>query len=178
MNKKSQIFIFDLIFAFIILIVSLGLFYAYYLDVDENEQLYDLNMDILNGFTNTKINNLNDDGIRDLFIQNKIRNIENSVAEQVVEFYINNNTYPGEAESLTKIYVKDYVDKQMNFLLSIENKTGGDYLVLYKYPEDPMPFRVEYENASIATHSQRIIFSFRNQTEFYGPFVFKVKIWK
>lgn len=175
MYKKNQLFLFDLIFAFVILVISLGLFYVYYLEVDENITLYDLNINILNGFTNTKINNLNDQEIRDLFIQNKIKNIENTIAEQVIEFYSTNKT-SGDAEDLTRIFVKDYIDKQMNFLLTIENETGGDNMTLYRYPTSS--FKVEFENSSIATTSQRTIFTFKNQTDFYGPYIFKVKIWQ
>ena len=173
MNKRSQIFLFDLIFAFVILTVTLALFYAYYLDVDENTNIYDLNMNILNGFTNTKINSLNDVEIRDFFIQYKITNIDNSVAEQVVEFHHNGQSE--DASKLTRIFVQDYVDKQMNFVLSLENETGGNYTVLYEYPT---VHRISFENSTIATSSERLIFSFQNQSEFYGPYVFKVRIWK
>jgi len=176
MMKKTQIFLFDLIFAFVIFIVSITLFYTYYINVDENVNVYDLNINIINSFTNTKLNDLNDKEIRDLFIQNKIRNIENTVAEQVVEFYEANKSNPVEAQYLSKIYVKDYIDKQMNFEFTLENET--DVLTtLYRYPELPDDYKVSFENSTIATRSQRLIFGFKNQTEFYGPYLLKVKIW-
>jgi len=176
MMKKTQIFLFDLIFAFVIFIVSMTLIYTYYIDVEENVNIYDLNVNIINGFTNTKLNNLNDQEIRDLFIQNKIRNIENTIAEQVVEFYEANKTTPVEAKYLTKIYVQDYIDKQMNFEFTLENET--DILTtLYQYPEPPMDYKVSFENSTIATNTQRLIFGFKNQTYFYGPYILRVKIW-
>lgn len=175
MKKKSQLFLFDLIFAFVLLVIAIGLYYLYYVDVNENSNIYDLNVNILNGFTNTKINDLNDREIRDLFIANKIKNVENTVAEQVVDFYVTNKS-SGDAQYLTGIFVKDYVDKQMNFLLTIENETGGDNMTLYRYP--PSSFRVSFENSTVSTMAQRTIFSFKNQSDFYGPFIFRVKIWQ
>lgn len=175
-SKKSQIFIFDMIFAFVVFIVSIGLFYSYYVGVDENINIYDLNMNVLNGFTNTRINALNDKEIREFFIANKIRNIENTVAQQVVEFYVNNKDNPDDAKKLTRIFIEDYLDKQMNFRLTLENESGvvenGDLYFANNRPDIP------FENATITTSSSRLIFGFENQTHFYGPYIFKVRIWK
>lgn len=173
MTKKTQIFIFDMIFAVIILILALSLYYTYFLHVDDNSKMHELNIDILNRFTNLNINSLNNQGVRNLFIQGKIQNIEHTVAQQVVEFYHEGNT--GDAENLTSIFIADYITKDLHFMLSLANSTGGDNFTLYKYPPT---FVIDFEDAKISTLSQRLVFSFENQSTFYGPYRFTVQIWK
>lgn len=163
---------FDLIFAVIIIVVSLSLLFSYSIETTSNINIYNLNRNILSGFTTIPINNLNAEDIRQMFIDSKIRNIENTVGQQVIEFYaLGEDEY---AKNLTDIFVRDYVDSQMNFLFTLENAT--DVLLnlseIYNRPE------MSYDNATIASAAQRHIFTFRNSTDFYGPYVLKIKIWK
>lgn len=162
---------FDLIFSFIILIISIGLLYNYYIDVTGNVDIYDLNKNILNGFTNTRINTLNDEEIREMFRANKVKNIENTVAQQVGEFYYYGSLT--DANDLTRIFAQDYIDKQMNFEFTLDD--AGTSYELYKSINRP---EVDFDSAEIASVNQRTIFGFKNSTDFYGPYVFRIKIWK
>ena len=162
---------FDLIFSFIILMVSFGLIFVYYINVNDNNDIYDLNKRILDGFTNTKINTLNNIDVREMFVNNKIRNLQNTVAQQVGEFH-----YYGDdelAKNLTEIFVENFLDRQMNFNLTLENETGGVF-VLYSKLYRP---EISPENSSITAISRRTIFGF-NQSDYYGPYKLKIKIWK
>lgn len=163
---------FDMMLAFVIILIALALAYNYYINVQENQEIYDLNQDILDGFTNTKINSLNDEGIRELFLENKIKNIENTVAQQVIEFY---NTTGEEvyAKNLTMIFIKDYLDKQMNFNITLQNDSAT-LITLFNVSNRDIPI----DDATIVSVAKRRIFAFKGKDEFYGPYIFQVTIWK
>ncbi|MDA3855439.1 MAG: hypothetical protein PF569_04220 [Candidatus Woesearchaeota archaeon] len=163
---------FDLILSFIVLILSVSLIYNYYLNVDIGDDVYELNKNILDGFTNTKINSLNNKEIRDMFIAGEIKNIENTVAQQVAEFYYINDMVL--ASDLTQVFVEDYLDKQMNFNLTIEEEDSGVVDVLFVKLNRP---QIEYDDSSVVSSRQRIIFGFNN-SQVYGPYIFKTIIWK
>ena len=171
MSKKSQIFMFDLIFSFVVIILTLSLVFNYYIDVNLNVDIHELNKNILSGFTHTKINTLNDEEIRDIFKQGKIKNIYNTIAQQVSEFYYyNDDLY---AKNLSRIFVEDYIRKEMNFNITLENKTGSIF-VLYEQINRP---EISITDSSIVSRTSRTIFGFNNATDFYGPYTFKIEIW-
>jgi hypothetical protein len=165
---------FDLIMSFLVLVLVIALTFNYYVTGNEEIDIYTLNKNILDGFTNTKISSLNDEDIRLMYATNKIRNIENTVAQQVVEFYespVNNAL----AADLTRIFIADYLDKQMNFNITIEDELVGAPYVLFSILNRP---EISFENSSIVSVTQRRIFSFKNTTTFYGPYLVQIKIWK
>lgn len=163
---------FDLIFSTVILVVSVAIVMSYYTDTVENVDIYDLNSQILNSFTKTKINSLNSEEVRQMFINNEIKNIKNTVAQQVSEFYYLGNI--ARAENLTLIFIEDYVNKQMNFNITLENSSGSKISLfeVTNLKETPI------SKASISSVSERIVYGFINSTDFYGPFIFRVELWK
>ncbi|MCA9497162.1 MAG: hypothetical protein KC589_09530 [Nanoarchaeota archaeon] len=171
-KSKSQIFLFDLIFSTVILVVSIAIVMSYYTDTVENIDIHDLNSQILNSFTKTKINSLNSEEVRQMFIDNEIKNIKNTVAQQVSEFY-----YLGKidrAENLTLIFVGDYINKQMNFNITLQNSSGSVISLFEAINLKETPF----DESSISSVSERIVYGFINSSDFYGPFLFKVELWK
>lgn len=171
--KKSQIFIFDLIFSGVIILVGFAIIFNYYININDNSSISDLNKNILNGFTNTKINSLNGEEIRMMFVLGKVKNIENTVAQQVAEYTFYNQN--DSAKNLTRIFVEDYLDKQMNFNLTIqlEGSSEPEYTLFQKINRKDSLIG----DAEIVSVSQRIIFGF-NSTDYFGPYIFKVRIWK
>jgi len=167
---KSQIFMFDMILSIVIIILSLGIVLSYFVFTNENIDIYDYNYQILKGFTETKLNSLNDLGVRDMFITNQIKNIDNTVAQQVGEFYYTNNT--GMAKNLTQIFVSNYVSNQMNFRISIYNSTNN-----YTLYEEIKNSNYNLEDASISSVTERTIFGYINKTNFYGPDRIRIEIW-
>lgn len=169
-SSKSQIFMFDLILASLILIVTVGIVFSYYISTTENVDIYDYNYEILSGMTQTKINSLNSVEIRQMFIENKIKNIDNTVAQQIGEFY-----HQGEidlARNLTTIYIEDYVNKQMNFRVTIYNQTNEEVLF-----EDVKNGKNESDSGSILSVTQRTVFGFIDKDTTYGPDTIKIEIW-
>jgi len=169
-SNKSQIFIFDLIFSIVILVVSVAIAFSNYSNTLSNDDIYNLNSQILNGFTQTQINSLNGQEIRNLFISGKIKNIHNTIAQQVVDFL--SNTDLVSTQNLTKIYVKDYISKQMNFNLSLTNQAGIVNTLFYLKNTG-----TSFDNAQITSSSKRKIISFTNITNGYQVYTFEVKIW-
>ncbi len=177
--NKGQFFLFDLILSIVIIIVSLSLIFNYYIYVEEDSDLYELNKNIINSFTNTKINDLNDDVVRDMFRKNYIKNIENTVAQQVIEFYFDANNPVLKkklAKNLTRVFVEDYIDKQMNFNFTLSNSTDSScsdcVFVLHTALNKK---EVSFEDASVVSVNNRRIFGFEG-TKVHGPYLFEVKI--
>lgn len=168
--KKSQIFIFDIILAFIIILVGISVFFLYDFYEFDNQQLYSINKNILKGISMTQINSLNDDEIRVFFSQNKIKNIKNTVAEQIVEF-----CYEDEielAQNLTKIFVKNYVNNQLNINITLENSSFVQTLYVLKVND------VSFKDSYVSSQTSKNFFSFLNSKEVFGPYQIKIKIWQ
>lgn len=170
MTRKSQIFIFDLIFASIMIFVSLGLFFTYFSTTTDNSNIYTMNYEILNSISKTGINSLNDIGIRDMFKNGYIKNKDNTVAQQIAEFvYINRSDL---AQDLTQIYIKNYISRQMNYNITLSNSTFTQ--VLYQGKNT----NVNLSESTISSSSNRIIIGFLNKDSFYGPYTLKITIWQ
>lgn len=169
LSKKSQIFIFDLIISVVVLIVSLGIAFSYFTTTTENENIFELNNQILNSITQTEINSLNNQDIRDLFIQRKIKNYHNTIAQQISEFYVTSEY--GLARNLTSAFIGSYVKQNLNFEVTLINSTGGNF-ILYQSINP----RSNITTAKLKSTSQRVVYGFINSTHYY-PHKYKIEIW-
>lgn len=169
-KKKSQIFLFDLIFSFVIFVVSLSVFLIYYTSTSTNTEIYDLNSQILNGLTQTKINSLNSQEVRDMFLNNQIRNIDNTVAQQISEFHHLKEDVL--ADDLARIFIESYLTRQMNFELLLDNSSNE--LTLFS----EINREVDFENSELSAVSSRVIFGFINRSDSYGPHIYTVRLWQ
>ena len=55
LGRKSQIFIFDFITSFIILIVAIVIVLSYFQSTNDNVDIYGINLEIIDSFTTTNI---------------------------------------------------------------------------------------------------------------------------
>ena len=172
MKKKTQLFLFDLILSFIILIVVISLLFIYSSSSVENINVFRLNLEIMSGFTTTNINELNDEEVRQMFINRKITNIHNSVAQQVAEFYFYDE--PVLAQNLTRIFMGSSFQDNYNVNLSIllDNGTRYDVFNIIS-PNMPKPI----EDSEIASSLDKTVIGFINRTDYFGPYKFTLKIW-
>lgn len=170
-GKKSQIFMFDLILSSVILIVSIGLVFSFFIHQTQNKNIYDLSNSVLNGFTQTKINTINSHEVRNMFIAGEIRNIQNTVAQQVGAFYYQSNF--SLAKNLSKDFLRDYVSSQFNFQVILDNNTIN--YTLYSALSIP---NLSFDNSSISTQVSRIVFGFFNSSTIYGPYTIIIRVWQ
>lgn len=173
MKKKSQIFLFDGIIGFTIVLIALGVILTYYSSTTENVDIYSLNQQVLNSFTNTKINQLNDVEIRAYFRAGKIKNIHNTVAQQIAEYYYEGK-YP-YAINLTEIFVEDFITKQMNAKILIFNQTTENSpFELFNETNRNIPL----EDATITATTKRSVMGFVDPRTPYGPYTIEIIIWQ
>lgn len=171
MKKNSQIFIFDLIFSVVILVVSLGIAFSYYINTSKNTDIYDLNVELMNGLTKTEINDLNGQEIRNMFKERLVTNIHNTVGQQVAYFISIGNI--SRAENLTDIFVKNYVQPQMYFNISISNST--DSYILFEKVDNNI---ISKKNSQLLSVTQRRVIGFLNDaSDTYYKYTYKIEIW-
>lgn len=168
--KKSQIFLFDLIFSLVIIIISLGLVFSYFYNPSLNVDIASLNQEIMGSLTQTKINSLNNEEIRQLFIRNEIRNVDNTVAQQISEFYSNGREV--RALELSETFLRDFVLQQININVSLYD--GPDRFQLYHRSNN----NIEFDNAKISSMTRRTVFGYTDLDTSFGPYVFEVRIWQ
>lgn len=174
---KSQIFIFDMIFSIVIIIVSIGIAFSYYSNVSQNIDIYELNKNILTSFTTTPINSLNSEFVKDLFKQREVKNIDNSIAQQASEFYYRYTLEGGDnlekSRNLTQSFIEDFISPEMNFQIVLDDGSSKTYL----FNQSAKLNSVSEQDADIVSYSQRTVFGFLNRTNYYGPYILEVKLW-
>ena len=173
MKKKSQIFLFDGIIGFTLIIIALGVVLSYYSSSYENQNIHSLNQQLLNSYTKTKINDLNDDEIREFFRQGQIRNIQNSIAQQTAEFHFEGKS--GLAENLTQIFVDDFITKQINAQILIYNQTTENTPTELFLKQNR---RTTLADAKSVSSTKRSVIGFINTTTSYGPYTIQILLWQ
>jgi hypothetical protein len=171
-NKKSQLFVIDLTLSFVILIITLGIVFSYYQTVTSNDGLIDTNKKITKELTRTKINDLNDDYIKTLFISGEITNPQNSIAQQTIQFYGDGRI--SEAKNLIKIIVEKIISNKINLAINLYDKEKNFLIELYKFQN---PSKTEFKNSESASVYTREIFTYKNVTKYYGPYILEISLW-
>jgi hypothetical protein len=167
-QKKSQIFIFDFISSFVILIVAIVIVLSYFQSTSDNVDIYGINAEIIDIYTTTKINELNNFEVRDLFVRGLITNIENTIAQQVSEFH-----YRGadsNSRNLTRIFVQDFITQQMNI-----NVTLYDEVHSFNIYSD-INKEIEFQNAEISSVTERLVFGTYQGDKY--TYTFKIELWQ
>lgn len=170
-SKKSQIFLFDLIFSSVIIIISLGIVFSYFYNPTQNADINEINLELISALTNTKINSLNNIEIRQLFIQNEVRNVDNSVAQQISEFYLRGKE--DVAYNLSRYFLEDFVLQQINVNVSLIDHDGSYYQLYHERNLDR-----DFEDAKVSSMVSRTVFSYYNISTLVGPYEFEVRVWQ
>lgn len=177
-SKKTQIFIFDMIFSFVIIIITFGIVFSYYSSTSKNIDIYELNNNILNSFTKTQINTLNDDYIKELFKLREIRNIQNSVAQQAAEFYYiytrdSNPYYLELSKNLSENFIDDFLTSELNIEVNLFD--GATKINLMN--QSASLNSVALDDAELTAVSKRSVYGFMNETHYFGPYKIEVVLW-
>ena len=173
---KSQIFVVDLVFSFVLLIVTVAVLFTYYVDTDQNVDIYQVNVDILDSLSKTRINSLNDQTIRELFQNAATRrniNVENTLAQQIIQF-VRLDAVDGEelARNITNVIVNSYVGRELNVNLTLTN--GSEVTPLYYVNNAGNPV---FKDATISSSNERLIIGFVNRTEYYDNYLLQLRVW-
>jgi len=172
-KKTAQIFMFDLIFSSIVLVVTLGVIFSYVVGTTSNEEIYSLGLQITDSFTQTKLNALNDERVRDMFKDPTIRNlinIENTVAQQAVQFeYLGRRDL---AKNLTKIFIESYVKGEFGYNLTLEK--NNEVITLFSQKGIDFP---SFEESRISSRIQRSVLGYINRTDLYEGYIVRLDIW-
>lgn len=120
-QKKAIFFSIDALFASIIIISAIVMLIdtSYIQKYEEKDMSY-ATIDLINSFSNIKINEINNTYVKDLIANGIINNTENTIIEQIGEFYVlNNSEY---AKNLSKEISKDYIPDKFGFSIIVSDE--------------------------------------------------------
>ncbi len=168
-KNKSQIFLFDLILSIVILVITIVLILSNFSFKKDNQDLFAINSELINSLTQTEINTLNDERIRRMFVDKKIVNIKNTIAQQIAEFHYRGML--GDAINLSDVFANGYLKVNLNYNITMEN--GTDVIRLYEMQST----NIAYNESEIASSLKRTVIGFYNETDIFGPYTFRIEIW-
>lgn len=166
-NKFSQIFLLDFIFATVLIVVSVGTFFVYYSITDPQEDLFDITYRLSNTMSSTYINELNNDFVRSLFISREITNIENTILQQISEFY-----EKGEfnlADNLMSNVVDTYLIDRVGYEIELLDVGDSTTRVL-----DSSGNYLDKNDSKTIASIQRQIIGFEGDNPFIHRYTFEV----
>lgn len=166
-HKSSQIFLLDFIVATVLIVVSVGTFFVYYSFTDPQEDLFDTAYRLSNVMSSTKINDLNNDFVRDLFINRKITNIDNTLYQQISDFHQSGDT--NLAINLTEQVVDTYLIDRIGYNITLDNGTSIIEL------DSSGVFLSQDESKTVAS-VQRQVFGFEDSDPFLH--VYTIEVWR
>ena len=117
-NRKSQVFILDLVTSSVLAVVTFGIFFTYYYYSDPPTSLYDDLYDVSSAMSTLKINDLNNDFVRKLFIEQKITDVDNTILQQISVFYLQGNI--SDAIELVEEMSNSYIHKKVGYQIVLQ----------------------------------------------------------
>ncbi|MEM2130907.1 MAG: VWA domain-containing protein [Candidatus Woesearchaeota archaeon] len=124
-KKRGVFFILDAIFAVSLIALALVLFYKFFILDVKPIQIKQSSNDLIYVLSNIKISEINDSYVKALINEGKIQNKENTLLEQIGEFYVLNMTE--YSKNLSELFLKGF-DKY-GFEILINNER-----IYYKEP--------------------------------------------
>lgn len=174
LKKRGYFFVLDAVLALSILVVGIFLVTSSYIDAPQPTQVELISEDLLNFLSNTKIKDLNNPyaGIGgELWVNGSIRDADNSLLQQIGEFYATNNL--NTAEKFIQNVSKDAVPYQYRFEVWVNS--------VILYPKNPSSEHIRSKNSTeILLTSKKITFGIVNKTtgNLWGPYRAEVFLWE
>lgn len=177
LSRKGYFFLIDSMIALGVLAIGVFLVLTLYTDVPPKEEPTILSEDIMDFFTNNKIKDANNPyaGLGGtLWRQGKITNAENSLLQQMAEFYANNDL--DTAETFIIQLIENILPTQYKFEFWIHN-SGVDTLI---YPKNPSQAHLDSKEATeVLIPSKKIVYGINQATgEIFGPYTAEVLVWQ
>lgn len=170
MNKRgAYFFVLDAMIAGSIIILSLILIFSTHSLRPESSPTLRMVEDYASFLLTTKIREFQGAYVKSLVNDGNITDLDNTLAEQLVEFYYYNQTGQKNTTDIMKGFLqgisKGIIPDQRSFAVYI-NQT-----LLYERQKIPVG------DAKLVLNSKKISFKRINETYIYGPVIFEVKIW-
>jgi len=174
LNKKAYFFVIDSILALGVLAVGAFLIFTFYLSTPSIREPAILSDDIMNFFANNRIKDINNPyaGLGGLlWQQGKITNPENTLLQQVAEFYSNDDL--STAEQFIAELTQNNLPPQYLFEFWVDDK-----LI---YPQNPPQQHLDSKSATeVLIPSKKIAYGILNPQsgDLFGPYNTEVLVWQ
>jgi ribosomal protein L30/L7E len=165
-SRKAQYLALDAFIAMMMLAVGLLLIFSTRTTVTYSKQPVTLSQDIADTLTSLKLNELNNQLIRNMTLNHTITNTENTVLQQAAEFYIHNHL--SQASDLIKNVSHDIIPDQFSYDVTINN------VLIYSNEGNS-----DKNTSRLLISTRKILFGTVNRTaEAWGPLVGEIAIWE
>ncbi len=174
LKKRGFFFVLDSVLALFILIIGVFLVTSSYVDVPQPVQVELLSDDLLNFLSSAKIKDINNPyaGIGgELWNQGLITDAENTLLQQIGEFYATNKL--DTAEKFVQNVSKGIVPEQYRYEVWMNN--------VILYPKTPTTEHLKSKNSTaVLLTSKRLTFGILNKTtsNIWGPYKAEVFVWE
>ena len=174
LKKRGYFFILDATLALFVLVIGVFLIVSFYLKAPETSQVGLLSEDLFNFLSSTKIKDLNNayagiGGI--LWNQDIITDPENSLLQQIGEFYAKNNV------DIAEKFIQNVSETALPYQYKYELWMNNEIL----YPKSPSAEHLSSKgNTSLLLTSKKLTFGIINQTtgNIWGPYKAEVFVWE
>ena len=173
-KKRGFFFILDAVLGLTVLVIGIFLVTSSYVNAPQPVQVSLLSDDLMNLFSNNKIKELNNPyaGIGgELWTQGIITDADNSLLQQIGEFYAKNNL--DTAESFIKNVSKGIMPEQFMYEVWVNNTL--------MYPKNPSAEHIKSKSSTtILLTSKKLTFGIMNRTtsDLWGPYKAEVFVWE
>lgn len=173
-KRRGYFFILDAVLGLFILVIGVFLITSSYINVPQHAQVGLLSDDLLNFFSNKKIRELDSQyaGVGgELWSQGAITDADNSLLQQIGEFYAANNL--AIAEKFIQNVSKGVISQQYKYEVWINGIT--------LYPLIQSPEHIKSKNSTqLLLTSKKLTFGIINKTtsNMWGPYKAEVFIWE
>ena len=173
-KKRGYFFLLDALLGLTVLAIGALLVLSLFINTPSTTQTSLLSDDLLNYFSNTKIKDLNNPyaGIGGFLWKNStITDRDNSLLQQIGEFYATNNLDTGE-KFIQNISI-DVIPQQFKYEVWIDNTI--------MYPKNPSQEHLKSKNDSkLLLTSKKLTFGIINKTTsvLWGPYKAEVFVWE
>jgi hypothetical protein len=177
MDKKGYFFVLDAIIGLFIITLGLIMIFSFFKYEPGQEQLDLLAFDVMDFLSSNTISDINNDyagpgGV--LHKDGNITQLDNTLLEQVGEFYYRNVTKNSDftlnlADLFLSAVTKNTVPEGCGLIVRIENKT------VYN---GSGPLTPAMNDSIVITPSRGVVFGIYNETEIFGPYSIEVIVWK
>ncbi len=174
MAKKGYFFLIDSMLALGILVIGSFLVFSAYTKVPSKQESTILSKDVMDFFTSNKLKDINNEygGVGgELWEAGNITNAENTLLQQVGEFYTGNNL--GIAEKFIVNLTENIVPQQYLFEFWMD-----DVLL---HPQNPSQSHIYSKgNTSVLIPSKKIVYGFLDEEtgDLFGPYTAEVLVWQ